>query len=109
MPSAPGSLDEGDAVNEVQRAPQQESPPPVVETLPEEPEERVLLREKVTAESNEGIVFFCFFFSLVLKNSYYLLADYTNGDSDVTESNSLEEDLQKAISTAERRKVTSIH
>lgn len=35
--------------------------------------------------------------------------DYSNGDndgnSDVTESNSLEEDLQKAISTAERRKV----
>lgn len=35
--------------------------------------------------------------------------DYTNGDSsDLTESNSLEEDLQKAISTAERRKVSEM-
>lgn len=37
------------------------------------------------------------------------MADFTNGElSDQTESNSLEEDLQKAISTAERRKVTHL-
>lgn len=51
----------------------------------EEDEEEIVLREKQTVETPE---------------------DYTNGDSsDLTESNSLEEDLQKAISTAERRKV----
>lgn len=53
----------------------------------DEDEEEIVLREKHTAavETPE---------------------DYTNGDSsDLTESNSLEEDLQKAISTAERRKV----
>lgn len=54
-----------------------------------EDEEEIVLREKpAQAQTPDG--------------------DYTNGDSpsDLTESNSLEEDLQKAISTAERRKVS---
>lgn len=60
MPSAPGSLDEGDAVAELPQPPQQqESLPAAIESLPEdvlgENDERVLLREKVTADSNEGM------------------------------------------------------
>lgn len=109
VPSAPGSLDEGDANNEQPQ--QKESPPPAVVSLQEdasgEDDDRVLLREKATADSIEGI--YSFFFKLYLISHYngsISFEDTTNGDlSDVTESNSLEEDLQKAISTAERRKV----
>lgn len=63
VPSAPGSLDDGDTVAETQ---QQESQPPgvdVVESLQEDDsgglcDDQVLLREKVTGDSNEGIVMF---------------------------------------------------